>query len=529
MTATQADRRITRRAFVSGLGATAATGVGSKYLGSPVGDAEAIAPLLAAGAIGIAAGAVGGLAFGSAIGGPDESEVADSLSWQTHVDEYTRAREDQLMLEQTVASLERDIQLVANKAREEAIFRIYEQAVDSGSESDATDAAQTAIDEAYAVVQEAIIESFNLRSLRCENVLRTFDPGTESDKIGTNGSEPGMIYYTEYGAFNTSTTTLFDGRSITVQGTNYESNSYSGNWVWNDPTSELTSGVVFDQVFVKKPDPADYETADTSVEGPAEAQVHHTSMWYDLLQQLETAHSDVVSEVSSMVSTYYEPAANGEVDLSNMLGPAHLADTASTAKDYQEAAMALRSLGYPMSKQVVTISLPTESGDSLELTGRLSWTAHNGDSLPVGPSLTSSNIVGSVFAAVNLPDGVDSISGNTTNTTNTTDTTDTSTGPGAEIVELTGEFTIESAGGASEVTFKDRSLATADTTPEEAEQVFKENYEANKEATENVHDTATGDGGGGGGFLPKDTNYGLLAAGAGALALGWGYVTGDEQ
>ncbi|WP_128906806.1 hypothetical protein [Halorubrum amylolyticum] len=110
---------------MSGLGATAAAGVGSKYLGSPVGDADALAFTTAAIGAGLIVGAAGGIAVGATFGGPDDSEVADSLDWQTHVDEFTRAREDQLLLEQTLASLERDIQLVENKAREEAIFRIY--------------------------------------------------------------------------------------------------------------------------------------------------------------------------------------------------------------------------------------------------------------------------------------------------------------------------------------------------------------------------------------------------------------------
>ena len=141
-------RRTGRRAFVKGIGATAALGVGSKYLGSPVGEAEAIAPLLAVGAIGLAAGAVGGIAFGATIAGPDENSVSDALDYQSHLDAVTGLRSDRLMLEETLASMERDVSLVENKAREEAIFRIYEAGVDGLSESAATTAAEAAINEA---------------------------------------------------------------------------------------------------------------------------------------------------------------------------------------------------------------------------------------------------------------------------------------------------------------------------------------------------------------------------------------------
>ena len=546
----QSRDNLGRRTFVKGLGATAAAGLGVKYVGSPVGEAEAIAPLLVAGAIGLTAGAVGGIAFGATFGGPDDSQVADSLDWQTHVDEFTRAREDQLALEETIASLKRDVQLVENKAREEAIFRIYEQGVDSGTESDATAAAEAAIDEAYTTVQKSILNSFSIRLERANAVANIMDSGQFSGSVQGNalsaefsgesdsntsgtydawGNTASILVDDGNTTLSTRTVTLFDGTSFDYTAgyaseQNGSNESYTAALAVDSYFSDASGDFVWDTVFIEEPMAADYGTVDSGLDvSYTQAEVVNTYKWAQVWSDLSDRHSTVKGEVSSMVDSYFQPAKDGEIDLFEAVGPQHLTDTAKTAVDYQEAAMALRAMGYPMSKQVVTVEVPTEDGSGMELTGRLSWTAHQGNGLTVGKTLNPTNIPGSIFAAVNLPDGVDSLDGNTTNTTNTTDDGSTDTGPGAEIVELTGGFEILSAEGASEVTFEDRTLASSDLTNDQINQIFKENYQANKEATETVHDTATGGGGGWSGL--SSSGKGLLVAAAGAV--GYGFLKGN--
>ncbi|PAU85305.1 hypothetical protein CK500_01150 [Halorubrum salipaludis] len=266
------------------------------------------------------------------------------------------------------------------------------------------------------------------------------------------------------------------------------------------------------------PEATDYDSVDEGESwSTSEVDAINAKNWVPIYKDLLDRRSTLIDEVSSMVDSYFQPAQDGEVDLQEMVGPKHLTDTASTASDYQEAAMALRGMGYPMSEQVVTFTIPADNDDGeLELTGRLSWTAHQGNTLAVGQTHFAENIPGSIFAAVNLPDGVDDLDGNTTNTT---DDGSTDTGPGADIFELSDEFTIVSAEGADGVSFNDRSLASADTSAEEIEQIFTENYEANKEATENVHDTAT-DGGGGGWSGLSTEGKAIIVAVLGLLGLG---------
>ena len=521
----QSGHRLRRRTFLKGIGASVAGGAALSLNDGPVGDAEAVLPVLAAGAI---AGTAAGIAFGATFFGPDSEAVADSLAWQDHVDEFTRAREDRLNLDQLIPSLKRDIALVENKAREQAIYNIYEQGVDSGSQADATAAAEAAINEAYATVEKSIINSFTQRYLRSRNVFAGLGGTLGSDFVnditgvreGTeDGSTTGGEISFQYEATNDYT--LLNGNRLTYNG--IVTNRTNGGYALLDPVEwtehHSEAGPHYTQIYIEKPDTANYGSVDSSdaleIED-SEALLIDGAVWGSLLEDLYAEHSTMMGEVSTMVDAYYQPAADGEIDLFEAVGPQHLTDTASTAKDYQEASMALRAMGFPLSKQVVTIELPDANSDgTIELTGRLSWTAHQGNELSVGGSLNAGNVPGSIFAAVNLPDNTRDL----LNSTSTNQTyTESETGPGAQIVELTDEFTIVSAGGADGVTFEDRSLASSTMTNEEIKQIYKENYTANKEATETVHDAATGGGGGSSGM--GTTGKALIVGALGAAGIG---------
>ena len=534
MTATQpdSDQRMTRRGVMrrTALGIGAATTLsGAASTNAAAVDWETAGKIAASTLIGgPAAAAV--IAYGAITDGPDDSEVAAALDWQSHVDEFTRAREDQLMLEQTLASLGRDVQLIENKAREEAIFRIYEQGVDSGTESDATAAAEAAINEAYATVERSILNSWSIRATRAENILKNL--GSSITQKGTTTDQPdddsGLGPIAD--AFSDASVTDLAGNEITYNRARERYGVGSGPDYYPaycyDPwpaTYESTldgaasDGGFYDLLEILEPDPADYASVDEPLDvSYSRATMMNASQWYDLLVDLHSAHSAMMSEVSSMVSTYFGPAQNGEINLADVRGPAHLTNTAKNAKDYQEATMALRAMGFSIADQASVVSFK-QDGTTYELDGRLARTVQDPNDLPVGAELDPSNITGSVYGAFNIKNDAGERVG--------------------EIFEITNPFTIETAEGASSVSFQTRTLVGSDSTltNEEIQQIFAENYEENQEATENVYDTATngdgssGGGGAGGGFFGEDTNYGVLALGAGVLAIGWGYVTGDEQ
>lgn len=477
--------------------------------------------------------AVGVIAYGALIDGPDDEVVADSLDWQAHVNEFTRAREDELTLENTRASLRRDVQLVGNKAREEAIFAIYEQAVDSGTESDATAAAETAINEAYAVVEKSILDSWTLRFLRAEKVHNLLDSGGTwgrdmneaqmwSSRVDSRTDTSHSALDINTSEYNSRTHNLLDGRSIEYFGHTYEASATPAYGVALDPMPSAYESVethvdnpdtdLGDQMVLTKPNPNNYDSVSEPLDVSYDfATIADARGWYQILTDLYAEHSNSMDEVSQMVNSYYQPAADGELDLTDLQGPKYLTDTAETATDFQEAAMALRAMGFALAEQKSVVTFKSD-GDTYTLDGRLARTVDSPNDLPVGSELNPKDITGSVYGAFNITNDNGDRIGRT--------------------FEITEPFTIEEAEGESAVSFARRNLAKSDgsLTAEEIEQIFKENTEAADDAREVVYDTATTTtSGGGGGNLGSDQNWGLIAVGAGAVALGWGYITGDDQ
>ncbi|MDZ5810062.1 hypothetical protein U4E84_01665 [Halorubrum sp. AD140] len=529
MTATQPDRserpisrRGLMRATAIGIGASAGVGaIGSTPAAAQDGE-DIKEGAYTAGAYllgGPAAGAV--VAYGYIVDGPDDSEVSDAQDWEQHVDEFNRAQEDELTLEQTLASLERDIQLVENKAREEAIFKIYEQAVDSGSESDAEGAAEDAIADAYATVEKAILDSVTLRNSRFKTLLETYGGQSSEDIFEQDTSQDGTTTLAMHtaGDISTEETELVDGETYEYVGGDEQTESGSNNTdityttdpvTWQEGLDHSGPDNFVDRFYVTKPDPADYDSVDDDdalETDDSRAALMETDRWHYLLVDLWDAYDAVIDEVPDMIDSYYQPAADGEIDLTDIQGPAYLTDTAENAENFQEAALALRAMGFALADEASIVSVEVD-GETSEFEGRLGQSVDDPNPLPVGSEIDPDNVPGSIYGAFNQEND----DGETT----------------GEIVEITEPFTIEEAeDGSDEITFENRELATSDSdlSAEEVQELFAENYEERENARDAVYESATS-GGGGGGFLENsDQDWGVIAVGAGVAALGWGYIS----
>ena len=104
-----------------------------------------------------------------------------------------------------------------------------------------------------------------------------------------------------------------------------------------------------------------------------------------------------------------------------------------------------------------------------------------------------------------------------------------------QTVQVTDPFTLdqlEDAGGntygQAEFSQSEPQDDTNYITQDEWDALTKQNQELIKKY-EDATKTEETTSGGGSGYFSGDTNYGLLAAGAGALALGWGYMTGEDN
>lgn len=107
---------------------------------------------------------------------------------------------------------------------------------------------------------------------------------------------------------------------------------------------------------------------------------------------------------------------------------------------------------------------------------------------------------------------------------------------GYETVQIKEPFTLEELADSEGNTYGEAEFSQTEPqtdenyiTQEEWDDLESKNQEL-IDKYEEATQTDDGAGGGGGGFLSgSDQNWGLIAAGAGAVALGWGYITGDDR
>lgn len=517
------DRRnVGRRTFLKGVGAAAGTGAGLAAtdrleVGPPVQNAEAAIPLFIGGALIVGAAAT--LAYGHLTDDSGQAtDVADSLDWQSHVDVYTQARENWVADDQHFASLKRDVQLVEERGREDAIYAVYKAALEELGTSAAKADAEDAIDEAIAVVENAIYERLTFRaefahqtrlmtgadtSLSSDTVLHFWD-GTQTRGQAHakfyNGGNPQHAYSGP--VKEEPTLTLVNGNSITYSRL-YEKKDAASNdanyTYWAEFTLEpgtafapehQGSGDSFEgavnEMVIKKPDPANYSGVSDGDEpdGDMYYTVYDTPAWKGLLDDLMDVRTTLKGETQSMVDTYYDAAQNDdEIDLVNMIGPKHLADTAKAAGDFEEAALALRSIGIPISDQTVAVEVENDSGELEEHEGRLGWSSGSGETLPVDKEIRPADTVGSIYIALNYTKEDGSLAGTT--------------------AELAKPFTITYTDPkVTDVSFTSRDLAKSDSTHEQVRTIMEENSQANDRAKEIVYETVFETEGGGGSSGP---------------------------
>ena len=503
MSATTTDDDLDRRTFMKGLGVSTATaaGVGSTSMSVAADDDDEddgstwkTAAFFAASPPAAAATA----AYGYFFEDDSEDDFESAQQYEAHLNLYNRTLESFLQLDETLASLERDVQLVQNKAREEAIFRIWEAGVDGLDEQAAEDAAEEAIQDAFATVEESILTSWTIRYERYVSLLGSDLVPDPSDDVlitraslgSTNPVGGDGDYNFEGVASDLVNHQLVDGDTLDVPVTYGDGIEFNPIEVWEDRSwtvLEVTVPDADDYSGVEE-DPHDHTSPVTAIDAEP---------WSKTYDNLMDEYDDMMAEVSDMVDTYYQPAVEGEIDLSQMLGPAHLTDTAANAEDFEEAALALRSMGYKVAEQATELEVEHE-GETLTLQGRLARTMNDPNPLPVGEEIDPDLNAGSIYAAINVEDE-DGLRGETT--------------------ELVEPFTIASAGGASEVTFESRQIAESDheLTAEEIAEIFEENRESDEEAREVVHEIAVGGGGISLPGLDGDVNLGIVAA---AVAVG---------
>ena len=351
MTATQ-NQQVGRRTFVKGIGATAAAGVGLASTRGPVGQAQAIPPIVIGGA---AAGA--SAAFGWALrefevigsDSPPEGLTLEALNDRIHQTARTRKSTNASTIldnENIVTGMEH---VAYTEAKIDAIHALNEQL----SQSDVQEAAIDAIDSYEDTILTNLLESWNESAKEVDFLFNAQldhpDTPTELDDYSTIDSREEALI----SAFSDETISheLPSGSELDVQiVTHYVSSGGSGSrpaWTPFDPdlgddTSVSRAALTYD-----------YGETDTVV-----SYLEYDD-WNPIYEHIVDTMSDVRDSMILWVENVYSDVQSGEIDVEELITPRERAAMMSEDEGMAQAIADLQALNIPIDvEREATIHLP---------------------------------------------------------------------------------------------------------------------------------------------------------------------------
>ncbi len=481
-----------RRAAIASGTLVAAGGVVERYVPqySPIGRTRAVAPVLIG--LGVLAAGAAGYVVGSYTGDDVDKEYQAAEAFEDHLNIYNDAREiHDVTDDQLLASLERDATALQDTARENAIMAAYEAVGTGASREEAQTMVEDTIAETFAVPQKSVATRVNTIA---NGILQR---GLDHGILYTKNPYDGGTYTSPEASrsFSEKQVTMLDGEDVTVTYVNQDGGVTENPMIWDPFDGNRGDGNEdFAAVItgVEPPDPADYSGIDGSdydldhVDG--RQVIVNSDEYADLLAKIEDEYNTVLGEVEDILTNHYDDIAAGDLSLSDMLAPGAMMDLVAEAESWQEASVYFRALGMPEAVEPCRISFDlsdtetvdgdnttddnttdtTDDGTTEEVTydGLLGWTLSDdveGNDLPVGSLIVPDNYPGSFYFAMEYEDDSGNMVG--------------------EVVEITGEFVIEGVNSGSEVLeFETRNVASADTSPQDAIDIFEQHRESEKQA-----------------------------------------------
>lgn len=331
MTTDTPDGDLSRRRFLqiagvtTGVGAT--TGVASKAGYSPVGNAEAIAPVVIGGAI--VAGAAIGYLTGEAVdhylgdeGDLDGTEETADL----HAGLYTRVGELRAANDTILAQLENRLNDAMNVAWPKAKKEAVNQMNNGATEADAAIAAKAEIDAYYSLIQKNLCNRFTEITLSIKDIVDLhagdanlsvmrwyWEDSTDSGTFGPGVTTPDI------------TTTFEDGTSWTLK------EPFLGTKSWTyDGLSTSSIDVYWSMTAMdnwRRPNlRLQIDPPDTGAKNEINVQERYDALWNDIKSQATTMRSNVDTYCTDLYANY----TAGDIDPSQFLDPVTLASELST-------------------------------------------------------------------------------------------------------------------------------------------------------------------------------------------------------
>lgn len=383
----QVNRRTMLRLTGAAAG-TVAAGAGAQQAGldvSPVGEAEAIAPVVVAG---------GALAVGWALreyevvgsDDPPEGLTVDALGEQIISSAQKRAS--------TNASTFIDNQNIADSGIEHSLYAdgkvsAIEALNNQESESDVESAAITEAKAQGTTVVTNFLKSWNESVNEIESFLNTSASHSDVDKLQfmtygddwyNGGNPPDSLESIE---IVESDITLPDDSTFTVKQLKVTvDNNNNLSWARWGPTSISTGGDIPDELHK----PENWGVIATDNNGNTQRYMLHSD-WSSVYETLTQTVSDAMSGLVTWVGEVYGQVQSGELNTEDLLTPRELAEMSADEEGVNQAIADLMALNIPVDlEREAHINIPEYGAD---LVGQLAVT--NDVSVSAGDTIDPSS------------------------------------------------------------------------------------------------------------------------------------------
>jgi len=388
------DRRLGRRTFLKGIGASAA---GAAALGSDYGltrEAEAIAPLIAVGAIGASATLGWAIREFEVVGTdpPAEGTTPDVLKQNVYEQSLNRQKRNKSSVLQSENLVEMGL---TNTLYIEGKIAAIEALNAGKSLSEVQAAASDAMDDQAMVVQKNILKTWNasvahIDSLNSRLVSHS-DTATESVyraiKIGVSSA-------VDLDFSNTNTVTLADGSTFDVDQLQFAMPKRGGAGMTYGPTTKTYIGdsnpdedyMVIGQ-FV-----ADNEPDYLPEEHPS---IMDYGLWNGIWSKLSTAITNVSDGLQNWSSSVYDSVQSGSIEISDLLTPRERAAMMAEEEGAAQAIADLAALNIPVDVEREATITFTESGATLR--GTFGLTDESDGPIEAGETYDPATFSGDVY------------------------------------------------------------------------------------------------------------------------------------
>jgi hypothetical protein len=378
-----------RRTFIKGLGASAAGAVALGLDDGPVGDAQAIAPLI------IGAGVAGSVALGWALrefeivgsDAPPEGLTADALKQQV----YQTAKTRESTNASTIIDNQNILDGMKHTAYVDAKIAAIEQLNAGVSESEVQTAAQAAVSAYLSTVQSNLLKTWNESVREFYNIRSSLEshPDVDPGAVLDSGVGHAVYHFVYFRDKKTRDITLFDGSTFQLESVEGSLND-GETFVGVDPLNlDLYGNDMKDNfdLVVSNPDGGNVVYLDGST-------------WRGIHDEVSSVHDNVLDGISMWVTNVYGSVQSGDIEISDLVTPRERAAMMSEGEGTSQAIADLIALNIPVDlEREATITIDSTGAT---LPGTFGLTDSSDGPIVSGTTYESSNFAGDVYFTADM-------------------------------------------------------------------------------------------------------------------------------